>query len=171
MTEETWLVVRVFGGPVEAEMARAFLVEHDVRAVLRGPSSTTHSLTRFAGGAEVALLVPREDLEEARDALAALAPETRELPFRGAVPCERERSGEAERSSRAGGPRPRSVVAVLVAASVLPIAAAHLTQDCRGGEVVVRRRAAPDFALAPAEVEVPLPPAFADRPSLGPSSR
>lgn len=170
MSDESWLEVRRFGGPVEAEMARAFLVEHGIRATLRGPTSTLHSLVRFAGSAEVCLLVPSEDVEEAREALAALTPELVEMPFRGATPRDRARPPEVERA-RDPGPRPRSVLAVLVAASVLPIAAAQLTQGCRGGEVGVRRRSGPDFALAPAEVEVPLPPAFADQPAFGPSPR
>lgn len=152
-------------------MARAFLVEHGIRAMLKGPSTTTHSLMRFAGHAEVHLLVRREELEEARDALAALAPETTELPFRGPVPRGDVRNeGPAATEARPSGPRPRNVVAVLVASSVLPIAAAHLAQGCRG-EVVTRRRATPDFALAPAAAEEPLPPAFAREPSFGPTQR
>jgi hypothetical protein len=182
MTEDTWLEVRRFQVPVEAEMAQAFLEDHGVRVLLRGPSSTTHSLMRFAGNAEVRLLVAAADLEDAREALAALAPETLELPFRGAVPRDlatspdadaRERGRGLERSAArvaVTGPRPRSVIAVMVASSVLPIAVAHLSQGCRADEdVVVRRRPAPDFALAPSERDVALPPSFAGKPSFGPT--
>jgi hypothetical protein len=178
MAEDTWLEVRRFQVPVEAEMAQAFLEDHGVRVLLRGPSSTTHGLMRFAGNAEVRLLVPAADLEDAREALAALAPETLELPFRGPAPRDlatnsdvRERS-EPSAARGVNGPRPRSVLAVMVASSVLPIAVAHLSQGCHADEdVVVRRHPAPDFALAPAERDVALPPSFAGKPSFGPTPR
>lgn len=168
MTEESWVEISRFDGPAFAEMARAFLVEHGIQVMLRGPSSTTHSLMRFAGDAEVRLLVPAAEVEEAREALSALVPATHELPFRGPAP----RARDVEPVARdVAGPRPRNVLAVLVASSVLPIAAAHLAQGCRGEDVVVRRRSSPDFAVAPAVEEVALPPAFARSPSLGPAPR
>lgn len=169
MAEESWVEIARFDGPAFAEMARAFLVEHGVRVLLRGPSTTTHSLMRFAGNAEVRLLVPAAELEEAREALAALVPETLDLPFRGPAPRARDIEGKGTRDTT--GPRPRNVLAVLLASSVLPIAAAQLAQGCRGEDVVVRRRPAPDFAVAPAAEEVALPPGFARSPSLGPTPR
>lgn len=168
--DEEWLEVRRFDGPVEAEMARAFLLEHGVRAMLRGPSTTMHSLVRFAGSADVRLLVPDAELEAAREALAALFPETTEMPFRGAAPRADAPRDDARAAPPAKGPRPRNVLAVLLASSVLPIAAAHLTEGCRAN-VVTRRRASPDFALAPAAADEALPPAFAGQPSLGNAPR
>lgn len=171
MAQESWVELRRFQVPAFAEMAHAFLVDHGVRAMLCGPSTTTHSLMRFAGSPDVQLLVPEVDLDDAREALAALFPETVEQPFRGATPRDDAEPPPPPRPSEpSSSPRPRNVVAVLLASSVLPIAAAHLSQGCRG-EVVTRRRTQIDFALAPPEVDEPLAPAFAGNPSMGPEHR
>ncbi len=175
MAQESWVPLRRFQVPAFAEMAHAFLVDHGVRAMLRGPSSTTHSLMRFAGSPDVQLLVPEAELDDAREALAALFPETADQPFRGPSPrldlAPDDTSLSLPRLAELPShPRPRNVVAVLLASSVLPIAAAQLSQGCRG-EVVTRRRTQVDFALAPPDVDAPLQSAFAGRPSMGPDHR
>jgi hypothetical protein len=115
---DEWIEVRRFDDPLEAQMAKDFLVDHGIRVGIRGNSGATGLLNRFTTVLDIRLVVPREDLESASEALEALrsAPAA-ESPFRGPRPLELAE----ERLVRRRSPAAAAVLSVL-----LPFGAGHL---------------------------------------------
>ena len=86
--EIDWIALRVFGTPIAAEMARDFLVDHGVRAVLRGNSVTLSVLNGIGSLPDIRLMVPREDAEHALEVLSAMEPGPgSDAPYRGRGPA------------------------------------------------------------------------------------
>ena len=119
MGEDTeWVEVRRFSDYVEAELVEQFLRDHGLRVQRRGDGTNFSGLDRFVAVLDIRLLVPSEDLDEARDALEAMTTEVHEEPFRGPAP-------PPERISEPPVERPRSARAAFVLALLVPIGGGH----------------------------------------------
>ena len=85
--EIDWIELRVFATPVAAEMARDFLGDHGVRALLRGNSVTLSVLNGIGSLPDIRLMVPRDEIEHAREVLEAMEPGPgSDAPYRGRGP-------------------------------------------------------------------------------------
>lgn len=74
--EDDWVEIHSYGAAFEAEMARDFLEQNGVPAMLRGNSVTVNTMVGVSGPtADVRLLVPPEHVAQAKEILAALRPE------------------------------------------------------------------------------------------------
>lgn len=125
--EEEWVELRRYNDPIEADMARDFLKLHGVRVSTRGNSGVTGVLNRFDTILDIRLVVPKSELDAAREAIEALnAPERQVSPFRGFG----KESGEREDEEIALEERP--VPRVLVALAAIAIAAVVLDYWLRG---------------------------------------
>jgi hypothetical protein len=125
---DDWVVLRRFDDAMEAEVIVNFLRDHGVSVGLRGNSGATSVLNRFATVLDIRVVVPEAELAHAREVLTAMtaedatvepAPELEEevpsgSPYRGGA--ARPRSVET---------RPRSRMAAVVLAFVVPIAGGH----------------------------------------------
>ncbi len=117
-----WVQLRAFSEPMEAEVLRQFLEDHDVPVRVRGNQGRTPV---FAIGYDVRLDVPEDRLEDALDVLAALHASGHQVdPYRGPQPLT---IPEAARESDAPLEAPRTRSWMAVAASLLvPLGGGHL---------------------------------------------
>ncbi|MBX3186658.1 MAG: DUF2007 domain-containing protein [Labilithrix sp.] len=117
--EDEWVEIKRFGDPIGADMICDFLREHDVRVQLRGNTQATR-MTWSQTSDNIRIVVLREDLEKAHEALAAMNQgEARGHPFRDlSAPKDDD---EAEEKFV----KPRSVIAAAFLAFILPIGAGH----------------------------------------------
>lgn len=85
--EIDWVCVRAYATPVAAELARDFLREHGVRALLRGNSVTVSVLNGIGSLPDIRLMVPRDETEHATEVLDAMEPGPgSDAPYRGRGP-------------------------------------------------------------------------------------
>ena len=85
--EIDWIELRTFTTPVAAEMARDFLADHGVRALLRGNSVTLSVLNGIGSLPDIRLMVPRDEAEHALEVLEAMEPGPgSDAPYRGRGP-------------------------------------------------------------------------------------
>ncbi len=82
--EESWVELRRFNDPLEADMAKDFLEQSGVPVLVRGNSGATGVLNRFDTILDIRLTVPETKLAIAKEALEAMqTPARNEEPFRG----------------------------------------------------------------------------------------
>ncbi|WP_394846025.1 DUF2007 domain-containing protein [Pendulispora brunnea] len=82
------MTLRTFDDQISAEMMLNFLRDHDITVTVLGNSVATTMLNRFNTVLDIRLAVPRDELEQAREALQGFEPEgeLEQLPFRGPAP-------------------------------------------------------------------------------------
>jgi hypothetical protein len=117
-----WVQLRAFSEPMEAEVLRQFLEDHDVPVRVRGNNGRTPV---FAIGYDVRLDVPEDRLEDALGVLEALHAAGHHVdPYRGPQPLTLP---EAAREVDVDAPRsaPRSRVA-FAASLLVPLGGGHL---------------------------------------------
>ncbi|WP_394835483.1 DUF2007 domain-containing protein [Pendulispora rubella] len=86
--EHEWVTLRTFDDQIAAEMMLNFLRDHDITVTVLGNSVATTMLNRFNTVLDIRLAVPRDELEQAREALRGFEPEgeLEQQPFRGPMP-------------------------------------------------------------------------------------
>ncbi len=122
---DEWVLLRRYDDGFEAELARNFLRDHGIAVGVRGNSGATSVINRFDSVLDVRLVVRREDLALAREALHAM-----EAPpaCQGEEPLEEMDivAGHPYRAYAARGETmPRYRRAAFALALVLPIGAGH----------------------------------------------
>ncbi|HEX7664017.1 MAG TPA: DUF2007 domain-containing protein [Polyangiaceae bacterium] len=99
--DEEWVELRRYNDPIEADMAKDFLETSGVRVLTRGNSGVTGVLNRFDTVLDIRLVVPKSELDEAREALEALnAPPRQSSPFRGFGKTSEEEDAEPDHDDR-----------------------------------------------------------------------
>ena len=131
--EIEWVVLRRFDDPFEAEITLNFLRDHDVCVAVRGNSVKTAMLNRFMTVIDIRLVVPAEEFEQAKEALAAMTSDATDQPFRGARPRELAPSLELERDLAPA--RLKSVAFVL--ALLVPVAGGHFYARHSGAAMIL----------------------------------
>lgn len=117
--EEEWIEIKRFGDPIGADMIRDFLREHEVRVQIRGNTQATR-MTWSQTSDNIRIVVHRDDLERAREALEAMNQgDAQGHPFRD-LSVPREEDDHEEKFVK-----PRSVIAAAVLACIVPIGAGH----------------------------------------------
>jgi hypothetical protein len=116
--DDEWIEIRRFDDPLEAEMVRNFLGDHGIRVSVRGNAGATAVLNRFSTVVDIRLDVPRDQVDEAREALDAMEiGDAVDQPFRGLAPAE---SSDATRYVQ-----PRRAATAMMLGLVVPIGAAQ----------------------------------------------
>lgn len=113
---EDWVEVRRFDDAIGVTMIRDFLLDHDVRAAIRGNPQATR-MTWSQTTDNLRIVVAPADLEKAREALAAMSAGDAH-PFRGPAPLAEEESEEKFE-------KPRSGLGAAMLACFVPIGAGH----------------------------------------------
>ena len=114
--EDDWVEVRRFDDAIGVTMIRDFLLDHDVRAAIRGNPQATR-MTWSQTSDNLRIVVAPEDLEKAREALAAMSAGDAH-PFRGPSPLAED---ECEEKFE----KPRSGLGAAMLACFVPIGAGH----------------------------------------------
>ena len=114
---EDWVEVRRFDDAIGVTMIRDFLLDHDVRAAIRGNPQATR-MTWSQTTDNLRIVVAPADLEKAREALAAMSAGDAH-PFRG--PSQRLDEDESEATVE----KPRSGLGAAMLACFVPIGAGH----------------------------------------------
>src|SRR5579864_8547766 len=84
LPEVEWVVVRRFNSPVLAELASSFLKDAGIPITTYGNTGQNAVLDRFGALMDIRVAVPKDRVDEAKEALAALeAGPGIEEPFRG----------------------------------------------------------------------------------------
>lgn len=112
-----WVEVRRFDDAIGVTMIRDFLLDHDVRAAIRGNPQATR-MTWSQTTDNLRIVVAPADLEKAREALAAMSAGDAH-PFRG--PSQRVDEDESEEKFE----KPRSGLGAAMLACFVPIGAGH----------------------------------------------
>jgi hypothetical protein len=113
---EDWVEVRRFDDAIGVTMIRDFLLDHDVRAAIRGNPQATR-MTWSQTTDNLRIVVAPADLEKAREALAAMSAGDAH-PFRGPSPLAEDESEERFE-------KPRSGLGAAMLACFVPIGAGH----------------------------------------------
>lgn len=130
--EEDWVELGRFTDRLAAEMNRDFLADHDVRVGLHGNPQATR-MTWSASSEVFRLVVAREDLERATEALKAMTA-SEQHPFRGPVP-DREEAEEAQ--TLEGYVAPKHALFGSALAIIVPLGAGHFyTQHTAAAKVL-----------------------------------
>jgi hypothetical protein len=134
--EESWVELRRFNDPIEADMAKDFLEQSGVPVLVRGNSGVTGVLNRFDTILDIRLTVPEAKLAIAKEALEAmLTPARNEEPFprgtgslrsRGFGHEKEARHEDADENGDAPIPQKKSPFLAMGFALILPIGAGHL---------------------------------------------
>ena len=125
--EPEWITVRSFDDPIEDEITTQFLKDHGIPVSLQGNSGSTAILNRFTTVLDIRVTVPATHLDEARDALEALAASSPEQPFRGKSP-----------PTEMDAPvRKRSGAAAFILAFLVPIGSGHFYAQHTAGAIVL----------------------------------
>lgn len=125
--EESWVELRRFNDPLEADMAKDFLEQSGVPVLVRGNSGVTGVLNRFDTILDIRLTVPEAKLAVAREALEAMqTPARTEEPFRGFGHEKEARHEDADENGDAPIPRKKSPFLAMGFALMLPIGAGHM---------------------------------------------
>ena len=132
--EEDWVEVSRFTDRLAAEMNRDFLADHDIRVGLHGNPQATR-MTWSASSELFRIVVAREDLERAKEALAAMTA-NEQHPFRGPVPT-REDEEEEQEEAREGYLAPKNPLFGSVLGILVPLGSAHFyTQHTAAAKVL-----------------------------------
>lgn len=119
--DEDWVEVRRYTDPIGAEVIRDFLADHDVRvAILGNPQATRFTWSQTSD--VIRIVVAREDLETAKEALEAMTA-GEQHPFRGPTPAALDDEEEEQRVDNFE--KPRSGLSAAVLALFVPIGAGH----------------------------------------------
>lgn len=123
--DDEWVTVASFDDPVEAEMTCDFLKTHGIAIRQLGNAPQVAVLNRFQTIVDIRIAVRPDDVEEAKEALAAMRSERSDThPYRG--PSEdsasaKEREGDADDK----GPKKKTRRAAFALALLLPIGSGH----------------------------------------------
>jgi hypothetical protein len=115
--EDDWVEVRRFDDAIGVTMIRDFLLDHDVRAAIRGNPQATR-MTWSQTSDNLRIVVAPADLDKAREALAAMSAGDAH-PFRG--PSQRLAEDEQEEKFE----KARSGLGAAMLAFFVPIGAGH----------------------------------------------
>jgi hypothetical protein len=125
--EDSWVELRRFNDPLEADMAKDFLEQSGVPVLVRGNSGVTGVLNRFDTILDIRLTVPEAKLAIAREALEAMqTPARTEEPFRGFGHEKEVRHDDADENGDGPIPRKKSPFLAMGFGLMLPIGAGHL---------------------------------------------
>jgi len=130
--EVTWVELRRFNDPIEADMARDFLESSGVHVSIRGNSGITGVLNRFNTILDIRLVVPESELATAREALEAmLSPSRNEAPFRGFGHEKEIRAELGDEVDQTPIPEKKSPFSSIGVALMVPIGAGHTYAEHR----------------------------------------
>jgi Putative prokaryotic signal transducing protein len=118
--DDDWVEIGRFDDRIGAEMIRDFLADHDVRVALHGNPQATR-MTWSQTSDVIRIVVPRADLENAKEALEAMTA-GEQHPFRGPTPAREDDEDEARGATIE---KPRSASSALALAIIVPIGAGH----------------------------------------------
>jgi hypothetical protein len=125
---DEWVTIRSFDDPVEAEITQQFLRDHGIPVSILGNSGTTSILNRFTTVLDIRLTVPAARLDDAREALEALATSGADHPFRGKAPAGDETSSLVKRKSAA---------AAFILACLVPVGGGHFYAQHTAAAIVL----------------------------------
>jgi hypothetical protein len=137
MDERRWILLVRYDDGLEAELVCSFLREHGVAVRVQGNSGASAILNRFDTVIDIRLFVPEDELERARETLAAMTagadavvpePPVSDDPTRAGSPYRMGNVRPHELSPEDGpapANKPRYRRAAFVLAFALPIGSAH----------------------------------------------